>query len=973
MSICRLPAGGLKVLLCALTLAPAVQAASTVRLPHTPPRADIRAEARIRLSRTPLYFEPNVGQAAGSVRFLARGGGFLTLLSGEEAVFLNAKLSEPLKLRFAGAQPAPAAEPLEPLPGVSNYFYGKNPARWRTRVPHYGRVLFRQVYPGIDVVFYGGDRRLEYDFLVAPGADPSRIEICWSGAQRIRLDGNGDLLLDTSAGEVRQRRPLVYQTIAGKRIAVAARYRLAARGRARLELGAWNRNFPLIIDPVIVYSTYLGGAGQEEAMAIAVDPGGPVYIAGYTNSANFPLQGPIQNTIQGFSDVFVAKLNAVGTGLVYATFIGGEGEDRAIGIAADAQGNAYVTGLTGSFGFPVTPPTYQADFSGVQDAFLMKLAPFGDRLLVSTYLGPIDSYEIGYVVAVDLAGAITVAGVTNTGAFPTTPGAFDASFNGSNDIFVTKFDPSGRRLEFSTFIGGSFDERPLAIIADRGGSLYIAGESASPDFPTTPGAYDATHNGLTDAFVLKLAANGKRLHFSTLLGSPGFDAAFGLTIEPGGRIYIAGQAGHAQFPTTAEAYQRTLGGPADAFVAKLSSDASELISSTLIGTPSFESGFGVQAAQGGHAVLVGYTESNNFPVTPDAFQLSANVSGDAFLTLFTPLLNTRVFSTVLGGLAAEIPRGLAMDAAGDVYIAGITFSSNFPTTGDAFDRTHNGGADAFITRVGGFAVSECVAAAPASLQSFPQGGGNGTIGVGSGCPWNASKSVPWVSFLNSPLGVGEGTMNFTVGANSSAEPRTGAVYIAGNWIHLIQKGSNLTPPFNDVPLTDPFVDHIRIIKANNVTSGCTAVNYCPGDVTTRAQMAVFIIRSLLGTDEFSFPASPYFRDVASNHPQFKWIQKMRQLGITSGCNLVDYCPDQPVTRGQMAVFLVRAKFGDNFSHPSTPYFTDVPANHMFFRYVQKLRQFGVTSGCSPTQYCVDAPNTRGQMAVFLTRIFFTPI
>jgi hypothetical protein len=315
---------------------------------------------------------------------------------------------------------------------------------------------------------------------------------------------------------------------------------------------------------------------------------------------------------------------------------------------------------------------------------------------------------------------------------------------------------------------------------------------------------------------------------------------------------------------------------------------------------------------------------------------------------------------------------MTMDASGEIYIAGRTNSPDYVTTTGAFDTSYNQGIDAFVTRITSLNLTDCVGGVNPTGTTYDVTGGGGGIGVTGNCNWWAFTSTPWLTLSGSPLQNGAGSLNYTVDAYSGQEPRTGAVNVASNLVHILQRGSTVTPPFQDVPVNDPFVDHVRIIKNNAVTSGCAANAYCPGQNTTRGQMAVFLVRSLLGTDNFTVPAQPYFDDVPASHPQYKWIQKLRELGVTTGCNLVQYCPDDPVTRGQMAVFLVRSKFGNNFTYPTTPYFQDVPATHPFFNFIQKLRQVGITTGCNATQYCPNDNNTRGQMAVFLTRMFFTP-
>lgn len=924
------------------------------------------------LGKLPLYFEPNQGQADPAVRYISRGGGFTTLLTGQEAIFSNSSLRTPLRLEFVNAQNSKEVEAQEKLPGISNYFYGKDPSKWTTDVPHYAKVRFRNVYPGVDVVFYNGEQRLEYDLVVAPGSDPSVIALRWQGADGMRLDKSGDLVLMTSAGEIRQRRPVVYQEIDGQKVAVQASYLMKDSGRVGFELAQWDRKQPLVIDPQIFYSTFVGGSGAEDIGGIAADPSGAIYLTGGTASVDLPLSNAFQTAYGDRGDAFVSKLAIGGGALVYSTYLGGEFLDQAYGIAADSAGNAYVTGLTGSFGFPVTTNAYQKDFTGSQDAFVTKLSPFGNNLVFSTFLGTGDTFETGWGILVDKSNSPIVVGTTNSSTFPVTNGAFDRSYNGGLDIFATKLDPQGRQIVFSTFIGGNLDDYPTSTTTDLAGEIYVGGYTASTNFPATTNSFDPSHNGIEDGFFLKLSQTGDRLIFATYLGGSGFDAVWGVGVEPGGRILVTGETSSTNFPTTANAYERTMRGVSDAFVTRFTSTGEKMIAGSLLGSTRREFGRAIQPGPGGHLIVAGYSESNNFPSTPDAFGSSSNFFGDVFLTILRPLGETLQFSSIVPGSFSDEPRAMTVDASGELYIAGRTNSPDYITTTGAYDTSYNNGIDAFVTRITNLNLADCVGGVNPTGTTYDSTGGGGGVGVTGNCNWWAFSSTPWVTITGSPLQNGVGSLNYTVAPYAGEEPRTAAVNVASNLIHLLQRGTTVTPPFQDVPVNDPFVDYVRVIKNNAVTAGCAANAYCPGDNTTRGQMAVFLVRSLLGTDNFTVPATQYFEDVPASHPQYKWIQKLRELGVTTGCNLVQYCPNDPVTRGQMAVFLVRSKFGNNFTYPPTPYFQDVPTNHPFFNFIQKLRQVGITTGCSGTQYCANDNNTRGQMAVFLTRMFFTP-
>lgn len=941
--------------------------------PKIPELSAVRDRAKQVMGGTSLYFEPNRGQASAGVVAVSRGGGFLTLMTGRETYYLNANTPLPVGMELLGAGKPEAVEFEGKLKGVSNYFYGKDPANWQTDVPHYAKVRLKGVYPGIDLVYYSTDHRMEYDFVVAPGADPRKIRMAWNGISGSKIDENGDLVLETAAGNIRHKRPVVYQEVDGVRVAVNGRYTDEGAHQYAFALGEYRQELALTIDPSIFYSTYLGGSLVDDVIGLTVDQQGNAYVTGNTRSANFPLQSPLPNAqFAGNTDGFISKVSAAGQDLFYSTFVGGNLDDSVNGVAVDSAGNAYIAGETSSDNFPTTTNPYQKDLKGLADMFATKLNPSGNQLLYSTYVGEFDAEERAQAVAVDTAGNIIIAGFTTTFAFPTTEGAYDRTFNGATDIILVQLNATGQQLVFSTYFGGNSHDLPRGLAVDGAGEIYMAGYTQSVDFPTTEGAFQRTFRGIQDAFLARFSQSGKRLVFSTLLGGSGQEVAFGLSIEPGGRLLVAGQTTSTDFPTTTGAYQTTMRGVTNAYVTRFNSVGSKLIASTMIGTTSVDYASSVRSVDAGYLLMTGFSNSNSFPTTGDAWQFSGGTAGDGVVSVFTPMLNQLVFSTVLGGPLVDEVKLSASVPGGDVILAGVT-GGGIPVTAEAFDQTSNGAQDTFVLRATGLNYVECVSTATSAGTTFPAEGGGSGIGVaGTFCPWFAFTSVPWATITSNALSQGNGSLNFTVAANGGASPRTAVVQVAGNQVHLLQKGTSTLPPFADVPNNDPFVDYVRLMKDNAITSGCDAVNYCPNQNTTRGQMAVFIVRSLIGSDDFQFPATPFFTDVPATHPFFKWIQKLRQIGVTQGCNLAQFCPGDSVTRGQMAAFLVRAKYGNSFAFSNAQAFTDVPTNHIFFSHIQKLRQTGTTLGCTATVFCVNDATTRSQMAAFLTRMFLTP-
>ena len=456
-----------------------------------------------------------------------------------------------VRMKLLGANPEAPVKGLEELPGKSNYFLGNDPQKWRTNVPHYAQVEYQDVYPGIDLVYYGTKQgQLEYDFIVAPGTDPKAIQLAVEGAEEIRVDGDGDLVVDTEGGELRFHKPVVYQEGEERRQYLKGRYVLkgeVAAGLSRqnedgglkpplqvgFEIAAYDASRPLIIDPVVSYSTYLGGSASEQGITIAVDFSGNAYVTGDTSSIDFPTANALQPSKPGIWGAFVTKINAAGSALVYSTYLGGSNREFGIAIAVDAAGSVYVTGSTSSTDFPTTAGALQpscslrAGFICDGDAFVTKLNATGDSLLYSTYRGG-SARERGNAIAVDAAGNAYVTGFTESTDFPTTAGALQpscslrAGFICDGDAFVTKLNATGDSLLYSTYRGGSARERGNAIAVDAHGNAYVTGNTRSIDFPTV-NAFQAANNsgGCCDAFVTKLNAAGTALVYSTYLGGSG--------------------------------------------------------------------------------------------------------------------------------------------------------------------------------------------------------------------------------------------------------------------------------------------------------------------------------------------------------------------------------------------------------------------------------------------------------------------
>jgi beta-propeller repeat-containing protein len=659
----------------------------------------------------PLHFEANHGQTDSRVKFLARGHGYTLFLTASEAVLAGAHaVTDPsrggaLRMQFLSAASSPAVSGHEELSGRSHYLIGNDPTRWRTHVPTYGRVEYREIYPGIDLVFYGREGELEYDFVVAPGADPLTIRLRFENAERLELDAQGDLLLRTSAGLVRQHKPTAYQEVNGKRKLVPTEFELGENHEVGFLVAAHDASRPLIIDPVLAYSTYLGGNGVDSSRAVAVDGAGSAYVTGTTNSTNFPVAGdPLQATYGGgATDAFVAKLNPAGSALVYATYLGGSGDEQANALAIDDAGQVYLTGFTSSGNFPTRNPV-QATFGGPPiDAFVTKLTANGDALVFSTYLGGV-ALDVGNGITVDRFGQAYLSARTGSANLPTTPGTFQPVFAGAEDAFVAKFKADGTQIEYLTYLGGIGIDIGRRIAVDHAGRAYISGRTSSINFPTTPRAVQTTFaGGPSDAFVTKLNAAGSALVYSTYLGGTGDDEGSGIALHGDGQVYTVGWTGSLDFPTTRGAFQRTYGGGVfDVFVANLNEQGSRLAYSTYLGGSGTEmSFFGLAVDHAGRAHVTGPTGSIDFPVArPLEGGGALRGPSDAFVTKLNTSGSRLVFSSYLGGSGTEGAQGIAVDRSGNVYVAGTTASTDFPTTEGAFQTTFAGGPnDAFVVKI----------------------------------------------------------------------------------------------------------------------------------------------------------------------------------------------------------------------------------------------------------------------------------
>jgi hypothetical protein len=668
----------------------------------------------------PLQFERNEGQAGGEVQFLSRGHGYTLFLASGEVIFSRpeprgadttplAATGRTLHMRVLGAHPSPRAVGQRELPGKVNYFLGNDSAQWHTNISTYARVEYMAVYDGINLVYYGNHRQLEYDFVVRPGANPAAITVGFQGADSLEIDRQGDLVLRTGGGTIIQHKLIIYQELNGVRRAIDGRYVLKGPQEVGFQVGAYDPSQTLVIDPVLAFSTYLGGNMDDLGNAITVDSAGNIYVTGDTTSTNFPTAKPMQPAYGGgTSNAFVAKLDPTGTTLLYSTYLGGEGFDRGNGIAVDGTGSVYIVGKTNSRKFPITPGAFEDTFRGPEfDAFVTKLSPAGDRLSYSTYVGG-DDNDSGIAIAVDANGNAYITGGTKSNDFPVTQTAFQGANNGGTNAYITELNATGTDVIYSTFLGGSFTDRGNAIAVDSSGFVYVAGHTNSNDFPVMNALQAVYGGGLDNGFMAKLnpqASGVDSLVFCTYLGGSGSDRALGLSVDSLGNIYVAGETSSAaDFPLVNALQPIYGGGASNGFVAKINNAGTSLLFATFLGGSGGDQASGLALDANANIYVTGSTNSADFPVL-NPVQPNLDGTSDAFVTKLTADGSALVFSTYLGGSGDEnLPQSgvnigaIAVDADGSVYLTGQTTSSDFPTV-SPLQPMLQGTSNAFIAKI----------------------------------------------------------------------------------------------------------------------------------------------------------------------------------------------------------------------------------------------------------------------------------
>jgi len=674
--------------------------------------------------KIPLYFIPNRGQFDEQASFCARTSRYALWITPQGLAFdfarrsdsnwrgseahkqvpgvgadrVTAKYERDVSwLVFPDCESRPEVVPLEPSEHRANYFLGNDPIRWAEGVETYGAVVYRNLYPGVDLKIYGIGKEIEYDWIVHPGGDASSIRLEYRDARKAWLDQEGNLVVATRSGEIAHRKPVAYQRISGRKVEVGVRFKRMRDDVFAFEVDRYDRTRELVIDPVVLlFSTYLGGTNWDYFGGIDVDDSGCVYVVGGTFSSDFPVRSAADPRFNGLEDVFVTKFNRSGTGLIYSTFIGGPSFEEATCLTLDPDHNVYFGGFAYD-GFP-TKSAFDDDYDDslhgdYYDAIIAKLDASG-RLVYSTYLGKAADDYVN-AIAVDSRGRACVGGVTRNADFPL-KNPLLPSFRGDADLFVTIFSAAGNSLIFSTYYGGRYFESLGDIALDEHGCIYFTGYTESKDFPVK-NAYDRTYNLKKDAYLVKLEPLGRSIVYSTFLGGGGKDMGSGLAVDDEGAVYVTGDTSSRDFPTK-DAFDGSYNGSYDVFVTKFKTSGRNFAYSTFIGGNRADYGYKIALDSAGAAWVCGSSASSSFPVC-GALDSSLDGARDGFIFKLASEGSVLAFSTFLGGSDIDRAMGIAVDPEDNVYVGGETCSNDFPVTG-AFDDTFNeGDYDLFIAKI----------------------------------------------------------------------------------------------------------------------------------------------------------------------------------------------------------------------------------------------------------------------------------
>ena len=1011
------------VTLAAVGLVISVPAFAATGIPTSP--------AHERVAQTSVPFVENCGQWDERVAFAARVdfGTIFVTRTGQLVYSLGSRASDGWTLTETAISGTPAPQSGRASATRVSDFHGNDPGRWQSGLASYEEIGLGEVWRGISVSLRARGTSVEKIFALAPDAKAGMIRLRLDGARSLRIAPDGALVAATGNGEVRLTAPSAYQEQDGVRRPVAVAYVLHGT-RYGFHLGVHDHSLPVIIDPLL-QSTYLGGSLFDDATGIAIHPTShEVFVTGVTNSIDFPgTAGGARSaygggTCAGFGgDVFVARLDPTLTSLLQATFLGGSDCDYNYpnGMAIQpTSGDVLVAGWTRSTDFPATAGGAQPAPGGDSDGFVVRLDPTLTSLLQSTYLGGSDSDLIASISIDPSTEEVFVAGSTDSADFPGTAGGAQSTNGGAGDIFVARLDSTLTTLQRATYLGGSGQEFFLGVVAFQpsSGEVLVAGATLSTDFPGTDGGAQSAYGGGDafggDAFVARLDPSLTSLLQATYLGGSRGDTAYGLAVDPSsGDVLVAGATSSTDLPGTAFGAQPTHGGQSDAFIARLNPTLTTLLAATYLGGSGDDSASGMAIhSTTGEVLVAGGATSTDFPSTAGGAQPAPHgadvFGGDAFVARLDPTLAALLQATYLGGSGGDSASGIAIEpATGEVFVAGFTTSPDFPeTAGGAQPAPSSFYPEAFIARL---TPDLTALLSPDRLFADQASGpGNGDFVFEPG--ETVAVNPYWLNLSNSsltpsgghafefsgPPGATYTIVNDTVSYNmippgaltGPVDPYLMSISVpairpATHWDawfmetlgvpfvlpfrHTMHVGGS----FTDVPQSNIFYRYIEAVLHHEITAGCGEGTYCPGSPVTRAQMAVFLLKSKHGSGYVPPACAGVFEDVACPGPFADWIEQLFREGITGGCGVGSYCPDTPLTRAQMSALLLKAKHGPSYLPPPDcrGIYFDVSCSDLFALWIEQLQVEEITAGCGAGFYCPNEPITRGQMAVFLLKTF----
>jgi hypothetical protein len=733
--------------------------------------------------RIPFGFVENRGEAAPAVRFIATGDDMKAWFESNGLVIQRGGAA--VRAQFVASSRHAAVDAFDDTGASVNFLRGDDPTRWRTGLPLYGGIRYHEVWPGIDIIYRGESGHLKAEYVIAAGADLSRIRLRFDGAAHVLDDES--LLVRNHSGEISEAAPVLYQTnSAGERSTVAGNFKLIDEHTIGFD-AAYDHSKPLVIDPPILFGGYFGGSAQQQITAVAISWTNQIVVAGWTSSTNLPASNGARTASGGGVDAFVAAFSPTGGQLIWCTYLGGAGDDRASGIALDSELNTYVTGQTSSTDFPLAGGA-QRSLRGSRDAFVAKLNPAGTALVYSTYLGG-SGVDSGSAIALDSSNNAIVTGDTTSSDLPVSSTAFQKQLAGATDAFVARLNAAGNAILSCSYLGGSATEHAAAIAVDSAGHIYIGGSTTSTNLPVSS-AYQAQSGGGQDGFITAFASDASSLMFSTYLGGSSGDTAGspeevnGLALDSAGNVIVAGTTPSSDFPITAGAYQTIFGGQTDGFITKLS-NTGQVLDSTFLGGTSTDGINALALDFHGYPYVTGYTGSTDFPVQTPVQNSNAGLQ-DAFEVKLNSTLSGLLFGTYIGGSQSEAANAIAVDSQTGVVIAGETGSADFPVSGSLAGPIP-GPVSAFIAKIApgfnlGFVVSPYFYRDPwhvrqNAVSSFGPAGGVPVVGDwdGSGLKRiGAFRNGVWYLDINNDgvFGSGDQTVNFG---------QTGDLPVVGDW------------------------------------------------------------------------------------------------------------------------------------------------------------------------------------------------